>query len=103
MSRFNHFFSCSLYRPCLQQDYMLSVSKRTQKLQNAIVSLCDQKQQKLDELSNQREEMVWKHKEQVNGMFVCMCDQMCMYGCECMKCHERHDVKSLLEPVKTFQ
>ncbi|KAB5579160.1 hypothetical protein PHYPO_G00191930 [Pangasianodon hypophthalmus] len=50
------------------QEYMSYMSKWTQKRQNAIVTLCDQRQQKLEELSKQREQMVEKHEERVNGL-----------------------------------
>ncbi|XP_017328033.1 uncharacterized protein ccdc166 isoform X1 [Ictalurus punctatus] len=50
------------------QEYKSYMSKRAQKRQNASVTLTDPRQQRLEELSKQREEMVEKHKEWVNGL-----------------------------------
>ncbi|XP_046707484.1 uncharacterized protein ccdc166 isoform X2 [Silurus meridionalis] len=50
------------------EDYILYMSRLTQKRQNAILALRNQRQQKLEEFSKQREAMQEKHDEQLNGL-----------------------------------
>ncbi|KAK3546697.1 hypothetical protein QTP70_032174 [Hemibagrus guttatus] len=60
--------NASLRLAKIQQEFTSYMSKRTQKHCNEIVTLNDLRQQKLEALNKQREEMVEKHNEQVNGL-----------------------------------
>ncbi|TSN12245.1 Zinc fingers and homeoboxes protein 2 [Bagarius yarrelli] len=68
---------------------------RVQKHNNKIVALDDLRQEELEELNNQREELVRKHKERVNGLNNKILEkenELAMLNCEIA---ELGDVKSL--------